>query len=314
MQFMDKLILPPLIIILGPTGVGKTEVSLELAERLGGEIISADSRLFYRGMDIGTAKPSPLERQRVPHHLIDVTTPDQSWSLAVFQREARRTIGEIQARGHLPFLVGGTGQYIRAVIEEWDLPQVEPNPRLRRALQNWADEIGFQELHSRLAVLDAQAAASIDPRNIRRNLRALEVILTTGKRFSEQRRRGRVLYHHLQLGISRPRAELYERIDARIRRMLENGLVGEVQDLLSKGYSADLPPLSAIGYREIMAYIQGKITLEAAEIEMKRATRIYVRRQANWFKANDPDIHWLPANPKIVDQMEAIIRNWLETI
>jgi tRNA dimethylallyltransferase len=314
MQFMDKVSLPPLIIILGPTGVGKTEVSLELAERLEGEIVSADSRLFYRGMDIGTAKPSSLERQRVPHHLIDVTTPDQGWSLAVFQREARRTIGQIQARGHLPFLVGGTGQYIRAVIEEWDLPQVEPNPRLRQALQNWANEIGFQELHTRLAVLDAQAAASIDPRNVRRNLRALEVILTTGKRFSEQRRRGRVLYHLLQLGISRPRAELYERIDARIHWMLENGLVSEVKGLLSKGYTTELPPLSAIGYREIIAYIQGKLTLEAAEIEMKRATRIYVRRQANWFKANDPDIHWLPANPQIVDQMEAIIRNWLESL
>ncbi len=311
---MDDVHLPPLIIILGPTGVGKTEVSLELAERLGGEIVSADSRLFYRGMDIGTAKPSPAERRRIPHHLIDVTTPDRGWSLAVFQREARRTIEEIHARGHLPFLVGGTGQYVRAVIEEWDLPRVEPNPRLRQALQTWANEIGFQVLHNRLSVLDPQAAATIDARNVRRNLRALEVILSTGKRFSEQKRRGRMLYHHLQLGISRPRPELYERIDARIQSMLDNGLVSEVQGLLSRGYTGDLPPLSAIGYREIIAFIQGKLTMEAAVTEMKRATRIYVRRQANWFKADDPDIHWLAANPQIVDQMETIIRNWLETL
>ena len=311
---MNEVNLPPLIILLGPTGVGKTTVSLELAERLNGEIVSADSRLFYRGMDIGTAKPSQAERQRVPHHLIDVTTPDQGWSLAVFQREARHAIGEIQARGHLAFLVGGTGQYVRAVIEEWELPRVEPNPILRQALQNWANDIGFQELHTRLSVLDPQAAATIDARNVRRNLRALEVILSTGKRFSEQRRRGRILFHILQLGISRPRAELYDRIDARIQRMLEDGLVNEVRGLLAKGYSSDLPPLSAIGYREIIAYIQGKLTLEAAVTEMKRATRIYVRRQANWFKANDPDIHWLEANPQIVDQMEAIIRNWLETL
>jgi tRNA dimethylallyltransferase len=200
------------------------------------------------------------------------------------------------------------------VIEEWELPRVEPKPRLRQALQAWANEIGFQELHARLAVLDPQAAAAIDARNVRRNLRALEVILSTGKRFSEQRGRGHVLYRLLQLGISRPRPELYERIDTRIQAMLEAGLVGEVQELLSKGYTGDLPPLSAIGYREIMAYLQGKMTLEAAVTEMKRATRVFVRRQANWFKAGDPEIHWQAANPQIVDQMEVIIRNWLETL
>ncbi len=304
---------PPLIVILGPTGVGKTEVALELAERLDGEIVSADSRLFYCGMDIGTAKPSPAERQRVPHHLIDVTNPDQVWSLAVFQQEARRAIAEIHARGRLPFLVGGTGQYVRAVTQEWEPPHVEPNPKLRQALQVWADEISAQGLHARLAVLDPQAAAVIDARNLRRTMRALEVILSTGHRFSEQRRRGHLLYRLLQLGISRPRQELYARIDARIQTMLDAGLVGEVKDLLSRGYTSELPPLSAIGYREIIKYLQGNMTLEAAITEMKRATRVYVRRQTNWFKPADPDIHWLAANPQIVDEMESIIRNWLET-
>jgi tRNA dimethylallyltransferase len=308
---MTHELLPPLVVILGPTGVGKTEVSLQLAERLGGEIVSADSRLFYRGMDIGTAKPSLAERRRVPHHLIDVTTPDKGWSLAIFQREARRAIAEIHTRGRLPLLVGGTGQYLRAVIEEWDLPHVEPNPRLRQALQYWTEEIGYLEMHKRLAALDLQAAASIDARNVRRTLRALEVILSTGKRFSEQRGHGHILYRLLQLGISRPRPELYARIDARIQAMLAAGLVEEVQGLLSSGYTADLPPLSAIGYREIMAYLKGEMTLEAAVTEIKRATRVFVRRQANWFKANDPDIHWREASPQIVNEMEAIIQNWL---
>jgi tRNA dimethylallyltransferase len=234
---------PPLIVVVGPTGVGKSETALQLAERLDGEIVSADSRLFYRGMDIGTAKPSQTERERVPHHLIDVTTPDQVWSLAVFQQEARRAIAEIHARGRLPLLVGGTGQYVRAVTQEWEPPQVEPNLNLRQALQSWADEISPQGLHARLALLDPQAANVIDARNLRRTLRALEVILTTGHRFSEQRRSGDVLYRLIQLGISRPRQELYARIDARIQAMLDAGLVGEVQDLLSRGYTDALPPL-----------------------------------------------------------------------
>jgi tRNA dimethylallyltransferase len=264
-------------------------------------------------MDIGTAKPTLAQRRGVPHHLIDVTTPDKGWSLAIFQQEARRAIAEIQGRGRLPFLVGGTGQYVRAVIQEWDLPHVEPNPELRHALQLWADEIGFTEIHARLAVLDPAAAQAIDPRNLRRSLRALEVILSTGKPFSEQRRRGHALYRLLQLGVSRPRPELYQRIDARIQGMLDAGLLEEVRGLLSRGYAEDLPPLSAIGYAEIIAYLQGKISLDEAIIEMKRNTRIYVRRQANWFKSDDPDIHWETVDPQIVDRMEAIIRNWLET-
>jgi tRNA dimethylallyltransferase len=168
-------------------------------------------------------------------------------------------------------------------------------------------------LHTRLSVLDPQAAAAIDARNARRTLRALEVILSTGKRFSAQRRRGQPLYRLIQLGIKRPRAELYQRIDARIQAMLDRGLVDEVRNLLSRGYTSDLPPLSAIGYREIIAYLEGKMTLDEAVKEMKRATRVYVRRQANWFKANDPSIHWLDAGPEIVAEMEAMIRNWLES-
>lgn len=301
----------PLVVILGPTAVGKSEVAIRLAKRLGGEIVSADSRLFYRGMDIGTAKPSPEERSCVPHHLIDIADPDEIWSLAQYKKEARRVIEGIHARQSLPFLVGGSGQYIWAVVRGWDVPEVPPTLPLRQALELWSLEIGRYGLHNRLTVLDPQAASRIDARNLRRTIRALEVILTTGKRFSEQRTQSPPLYNTLILGLRRPRPELYERIDARIDAMFQAGLVNEIQDLLESGYSPDLPPLSAIGYREVIAYIQGSITLEEAKVQMRRLTRTYVRRQANWFKPHDPQIRWFRVNPCTVDEMEAVVAGWI---
>ncbi|MBN1148890.1 MAG: tRNA (adenosine(37)-N6)-dimethylallyltransferase MiaA [Anaerolineales bacterium] len=305
--------LPPLIVILGPTAVGKTEIAIQLAGRLGGEIVSADSRLFYRGMDIGTAKPTQAERERAPHHLVDVADPDQVWSLALFQERARQAIADIHGRGRLPLLVGGAGQYIRAVTQGWQAPQVEPDRRLRAALENWAQEIGEDGLHTRLAVLDPQAAASIDPRNLRRTVRALEVILSSGLRFSEQRRRQPSPYRLLLLGLTRPRPELYARIDARIQDMLAAGFVEEVQNLLEAGYSPELPTLSAIGYREMVAYLSGAISLHEAVQLIQRATRTFVRRQANWFKADDPGIRWFRVEPDTVDVLEVVIRAWLST-
>jgi tRNA dimethylallyltransferase len=297
-----------LIVVVGPTAVGKTETAIALAHRLAGEIVSADSRLFYRGMDIGTAKPNPRERQLVPHHLVDVADPDETWSLAVYQSEAQKAITEITQRGRIPFLVGGTGQYVRAVTHGWQPPEVHPDPRLRDALMEWAGEIGGLGLYERLATLDPQAAERIDPRNVRRTVRALEVIFQTGKKFSEQSRSQAPLYRTLILGLIRPRTELYARIDARIDQMLLEGLVGEVEGLLAKGYAPTLPALSAIGYREIVAYLQGKMTLEEAVTLIKRATRIFVRRQANWFKLDDPSIHWFNANDPVVDEMARCIQ------
>jgi tRNA dimethylallyltransferase len=304
----------PLVVIVGPTAVGKSAAAIELARRFEGEIISADSRLFYRGMDIGTAKPTLEEMSGVTHHLIDVADPDQNWSLALFQREARRIIEEVHRRGHLPFLVGGTGQYVRAVIEGWRIPPQAPDSRLRDALDQWAAEIGGAALHDRLAVLDPAAAASIDERNVRRTVRALEVTLHSGRRFSEQRLRSECPYQLLILGLKRPREELYARIDARIDAMIKGGLVEEVRRLLDKGYSDDLPTLSAIGYREIIAYLQGKISLDEAALLMKRQTHQFVRRQANWFKENDPSIHWVQAGDGAVDEMEALIRKQLDEL
>jgi tRNA dimethylallyltransferase len=296
-----------LIVIIGPTAVGKTETAIRLAERLGGEIISADSRYFYRGMDIGVAKPSAEELARVPHHLIDVAWPNETWSLAEFRQQAERAIAEVTARRRLPFLVGGTGQYIRAVAQGWQPPETPPNPALRQVLEQWAGQVGADGLHQRLAVLDPQAAAAIDYHNLRRTVRALEVIFSTGQRFSAQRRAGPSPYRLLQIGLIRPRDELYARIDARIDLMVQGGLIEEVRGLLAMGYSPDLPAFSAIGYREISAYLQGKLTLDEALILMRRNTRTYVRRQNTWFKPTDPDIHWFQMREGVEEAIARLI-------
>jgi tRNA dimethylallyltransferase len=298
---------PPLIVIVGPTGVGKTEISIQLASRLNGEIVSADSRLVYRGMDIGTAKPTEAERQDVPHHLIDVANPDEVWSLAVFQREAARAIAEIHARGRLPFLVGGTGQYIRCVTEGWNLPPQPPDPRLRETIDAWSRVVGARALHAGLARIDPEAAMNIEPGNVRRTVRAFEVIFHTGERFSAQRLRSASPYEIKMLGLVRPRTYLYERIDRRIESMFEAGLIDEVKVLLAKGYSSDLPTLSAIGYQETIAYLQGRLTLDEAKMLIRRLTRAFVRRQANWFKADDPAITWFDVHDNLVSQMEMAI-------
>jgi tRNA dimethylallyltransferase len=299
-----------LVAIVGPTAVGKTEIAIQIAERITAEIVSADSRLFYRGMDIGTAKPTLADRQRVPHYLIDIIDPDQDFSIATYQEEACKAIGQISSHGHLPLLVGGTGQYIRAVIESWDVPAVQPNKKLRSALEQWAEEVGREGLHARLAILDPQAATAIDWRNLRRTIRALEVIFSSGVRFSAQKRRSPNNDRILQIGLIRPRAELYQRIDERINAILEAGFLAEVQSLLNQGYSPDLPAFSAIGYREMAAVLQGSLSIDEAVAMMKRKTRIFVRRQANWFKLKDPRITWFSVTQDIVDKVVAVIQSW----
>ncbi len=301
----------PLILIVGPTGVGKTELAIQLALRLNGEIVSADSRLFYRGMDIGTAKPSAAELAQVRHHLIDVANPDETWSLAVFQQAAREAINDIHSRGKLPLLVGGTGQYIRAVTQGWTPPEVRPDPRLRSVLEALAVEHGQYWLREKLMILDPPAAEKIDARNVRRTVRALEVIFTSGRPFSTQRGVSDSPYRLIGIGLKRPRPELYERIDQRIEAMFANGLLNEVQSLLEKGYPADLPTMSAIGYRECVAVLQGEMSLEEAKTQMKRLTRIFVRRQGNWFKHDDAEIKWFEMGDKTDQDVEAYLRQKL---
>lgn len=299
----------PLVVIVGPTAVGKTSLSIVLAERLDGEIVSADSRLLYRGMDIGTAKPIREEMGNVPHHLIDVANPDEVWSLALYQRQAYRIIDAIHAKGKLPFLVGGTGQYIRSIIEGWQIPPQKPDHSLRDAINQWVETIGADGLHHRLSILDPEAARKIDYRNVRRTVRALEVILKTGKRFSALRRKQESPYLPIILGIERSREELYERVDQRIDQMLDAGLVEEIKGLLEAGYSPELPTMSAIGYGEMIGYLNGETTLAEAITLIKRNTRVFVRRQANWFKPDDPRIKWFRANENLVEEMEQYIRS-----
>jgi tRNA dimethylallyltransferase len=303
---------PPLILIVGPTAVGKTELAIQLAEKLNGEIISADSRLFYRGMDIGTAKPTYAELARVPHYLIDIVNPDETLSLAVFQQRAKEVIADIHGRGKLPFLVGGTGQYVRAVTEGWTPPEVTADEQLRAVLEKLKEERGLGWLHDKLTQLDSEAAAKIDARNVRRTIRALEVILTTGRKFSEQRGQVDSPYQLITIGLIRPRSELYQRVDERIDAMFENGFVDEVKGLLEKGYSPTLPSMSAIGYRECISVIKGFLSEDQAKVEMRRVTRMFVRRQANWFKESDPNIMWFKVESGVEEQVETYIRQSLQ--
>ncbi|MCE9646254.1 MAG: tRNA (adenosine(37)-N6)-dimethylallyltransferase MiaA [Chloroflexi bacterium] len=302
----------PLILIVGPTAVGKTELAIQLAEKLNGEIISADSRLFYRGMDIGTAKPTQMEQGRVPHYLIDIVNPDETLSLAVFQEKAKEFIADIHMRGRLPFLVGGTGQYIRAVTQGWQPPEVIADERLRSELERMKEEKGTNWLHDKLSILDPQSAEKIDGRNVRRTIRALEVILSTGRKFSEQRGQIDSPYQLITIGLTRPRAELYQRVDERIEQMFSNGFVEEVKGLLARGYSPALPSMSAIGYRECVRVVQGELTIEQAKVEMRRATRIFVRRQANWFKESDAGIIWFKVKDGVTTEIEKTIRRLVD--
>jgi tRNA dimethylallyltransferase len=264
-------------------------------------------------MDIGTAKPTIEERTRVQHHLIDVADPDQTWSLAVFQKAAKDSIAEIQAKGKLPFLVGGTGQYIRAVTQGWTPPRVEPDDRMRGVLESLSSQYGNYWLHDRLKTLDPRAAEKIDARNVRRTIRALEVILTSGRLFSEQTQQSISPHRLVQVGLIRSRQDLYKRVDARIESMFDQGLLEEVKELLSKGYSPTLPTLSAIGYRECIRVLAGEISIEQAKIEIRKSTRIFVRRQTNWFKPNDPEIKWFDASISNIKDIESFLNKRLNS-
>ena len=282
----------PLLVIVGPTAVGKTAVSITLAQNFGGEIISADSRQVYRSLDIGTDKATPEQRTLVPHHMLDVVNPNETLTLAEFQEQTFRLIAEIQAKNRIPFLVGGTGQWVRAVVEGWGIPRVPPDPVLRAELAAQAEAIGADALHARLRAVDLEAAQKLDPRNVRRVIRALEVYHKTGIPISQHQQKIPPPYQTLQIGLTRPRETLYQRIDQRVDEMISRGLVREVKGLLKAGYSWRLPAMSGLGYRQIGQYLQGQVTLEEAIALIKKETRRFVRQQYNWFRLDDPRIEW----------------------
>ena len=284
------------LVLVGPTAVGKTATSLLLAKELNGEIVSADSRQVYRGMDIGTAKVTPEERGQIPHHLIDIRNPDETISLGEYKELADTVIADILNRGRLPILVGGTGQYVRAVVEGWQIPRVPPQPELRRELEALAAREGKEALFARLKELDPLSAQTIDYRNLRRVIRAIEVTLVAGRPFSELQTKQPPPWRILQIGLTRPRERLYARADARIEAMFQAGWAAEVQHLLDQGYTPELPSFGSLGYREVAAYLAGEYDLEEAKMRIRRSTRAFIRRQYNWFRPTDSRIHWFDLN------------------
>ncbi len=289
--------IPTLISIVGPTAVGKTALAVEFAQQLNGEIISADSRQIYRLMNIGTAKPTAAEQAAVPHHLIDICYPDEEFSLARYQELATAAIAAVMARGRTPLLVGGTGQYLAAMLEGWQIPRVPPQPNLRATLEQEAAEDGVAQLYARLMVVDPEAAAQIGPHNLRRIIRALEVYAVTGRPISEQQGRCPPPYQLRTIWLNRPREELYARADARVDAMLAAGLVDEVAGLVACGYRWDLPALSSLGYLQLRPYLEGQATLEACVERLKFDTHSFIRRQLAWFRRLPGLEIWTPDQP-----------------
>lgn len=276
---------PKLIVVAGPTAVGKTKAGIELALRFDGEVINADSRYHYRGLDIGVAKPDLCERRGVPHHLIDIVDPDAEMSLATYQALAYDAIAGVLARDHLPLLVGGTPLYINAVVEGWRIPRVPPDPDFRAEMEALLARDGVDALSTRLVEVDP-AAATRCGRNPRRIIRALEIYRATGRPMSRQEGKGPRPYITLELGLTMPRDRLYAAIDRRVDNQISRGLVDEVRLLLEGGLAPEAPAMSSLGYRQLVPHLRGAITLDEATRRIKHDTHRYVRHQQTWLRRN----------------------------
>ncbi len=302
----------PLIVLLGSTAVGKTALSLRLCEQAQGEVVNADSRQIYRDMDIGTAKPTPAEQATVPHHLIDIRNPDEPITLAEFQAMAYAAINAVHRRGNIPFLVGGSPLYVRAVVEGLRIPAAPPDPTLRADLEAELADKGVESLAARLAAIDPATAAQTDLRNPRRVLRALEIYLLTGQSKVALEGTDPPPYIILRIGLQRSRAALYSRIDARVDAMVAGGLVEETAQLLAAGYAPTLPAMTSLGYREITSYLQGILPLSDAVERIKTETHRYVRHQETWLRKFQ-DIHWFDLEQQQLSAVEAYVAEWLVT-
>ncbi len=303
---------------MGPTAVGKSELALRLARSFPLEIISADSRQVYRYMDIGTSKPTSAERALVPHHIVDVVDPDEVFSLATYHQLVFDALRTIQQKGNLPLLVGGSGLYVWSLVEGWKIPQVPPDRELRLQLEARAQEEDGQSLYRELQNIDANAAAKINPRNIRRVVRALEIYYATGQAPSQLQSREVPSFPVLVIGLTQERSQLYGRIDERADEMIKRGLVEEVQQLLERGYSPLLPSMSGIGYRQIVQFVRGEMTLPEAVDRIKHETHRLARHQYAWFRLSDNRIRWFGmtgrkprASSAAMDEIKAMIEGFI---
>lgn len=300
----------PLIAVVGATATGKSEVAIAIAEALDGEVINTDAYQIYRGMDIGTAKPTPEQRLRVPHHLVDVTDPSEPMTLALFLEAAHAALEEVWGRRKLPVLAGGSGQYVWALLEGWQVPRVEPDPALRAELEALAST-GPDALRQRLEALDPEAARTLDISNARRLIRAIEVISTTGRPLAACQTRLPIDAEVLVIGLRMDREALFERLDARTDAMYERGFVAEVEALRANGYGDTSAVRGGVGYKEVSAYLDGDYDLDETITRHKQANRRLVRRQNAWFKPSDERIHWLEVGEYASIAAADLARRWL---
>jgi tRNA dimethylallyltransferase len=308
MSYINK---KPLVAIIGPTGAGKSNLAMYLSPIMNGEIINADSRQVYRCMDIGTAKPSARDMALLPHHLFNLINPDEDFSLGRYLTLAKKSIQDIHQRNKIPFLVGGSGQYIWALLEGWRIPHILPDLEFRKRLESLADKKGIDELYRELQEVDPPGAARIDRRNIRRVIRALEVYYQSGKPFSQQRTKRIPRYEIIIIGLTTERKELYRRLDSRVDRMIQEGLVDEIRNLIDNGYSLDLPSMNSIGYKQIGRVLRHEISLEEAVNLIKVDNHRFVRHQYAWFKLRDPRIHWFDIRNDIQVEILQLLVNLL---
>ena len=296
-----------LVAIVGPTGIGKSQLALRLARTFEGEIVSADSRQVYCHMDIGTAKLSREELSLVPHHLINIVNPDEDFSLAQYQELAYRAIGDIHQRNKLPILVGGSGMYVWSVLEGWGIPRVPPDLEFRHSLEEIAARVGKDELYQELEEIDPVAAQRIDRRNVRRTIRALEVHRGTETPFSQLQYKKAPPFNTLIIGLTADRAELYRRIDLRVDEMIKQGLVAEVEKLMNMGYDFNMPAMSGIGYKQIGMFLNDELALAAAIQQIKFETHRFVRHQYNWFQLKDNRIQWFDIQSKLDSEITTLL-------